>query len=139
MYTNNFPAAPAATIRSLAMVETKDSIDMWFNQVRAFLRAIPSYQKYMDLTWKAHAESPTRGFVDTRDATGNNISALTQSTQVEALIDLVLTYAPELDVSHIRSEATSLNFIYKFIREHYGVKRTGRQMMRQYFITTFVL
>ena len=73
MYPQAFHAAPAATIRSLSMIESKESIDTWFNQVKAFLRAIPAYQKYMDLTWTAHANNPTRGFTDTRDAGGNTV------------------------------------------------------------------
>ena len=127
-----FPAAPAGpTIRSLSTVETKESIDAWFNQTRAFIRAIPTYQKYMDMTWTSHAITTTRGF---EESTENSVKITPQakSTQVEALIDLLCTYAPELDVSHIREEAVSLNWIYNYIREHYGFKRTGRQMMSKF-------
>ena len=60
------------------------------------------------------------------------MTALVQSTQVEALIDLVCYNVPEVDINHIRAEATSLNWIYRYIREHYGVKRTGRQMMQKF-------
>ena len=56
------------------------------------------------------------------------------AVQVSALIDLLCSYAPELDNAHIRSEAVSLTWIYKYIREHYGVKRTGRQMMSKYSV-----
>ena len=41
-----FPAAPAATIRSLNTVETKETIDEWFNQTREFIRAVPSYSDH---------------------------------------------------------------------------------------------
>ena len=37
-----FPAAPAATIRSLNTVESKETTDEWFNQTREFIRAVPS-------------------------------------------------------------------------------------------------
>ena len=63
-----FPAAPAATIRSLNTVETKETIDAWFNQTRAFIRAIPAYAKYMDLTWTAHSQDETRGFSDAKNS-----------------------------------------------------------------------
>ena len=60
------------------------------------------------------------------------LTAQQQSDQVEGLIDLICSYAGgELDVHHIREEATSLRFIYLYTREHYGVKRTGRQMMQK--------
>ena len=126
-----FPAAPAATIRSLNSNETKETIDAWFNQTKAFIRAIPAYARYMDLTWSSHATSVTRGFQLINEGTVQ-LSPAVQSTQVEALIDLVCTYAPELDVSHIREEATSLRWIYNYIREHYGCRRTGRQMMQKF-------
>ena len=127
-----FPAAPAATIRSLNTVETKETIDAWFNQTRAFIRAIPAYAKYMDLTWTAHSQDETRGFSDAKNSAGQVVaSKQAQSTQVESLIDLMCTYAPELDVFHIRSEATSLQWIYSFIRDHYGCRRTGRQMLQK--------
>ena len=98
-----FPAAPAATIRSLNTVETKETIDAWFNQTRAFIRAIPSYSKYMDLTWTAHSQDEARGFSDAKNSAGQIVATKqSQSTQVESLIDLMCTYAPELDVFHIR-------------------------------------
>ena len=121
------------SIRILNNAETKDSIDAWFVQVKAFLRAIPVYAKYMDLVWTSHSASETRGFQNVVDD-NNTVTATaeTQSTQVGALIDLLCSYAPELDNAHIRSEAVSLLWIYNYIREHYGCKRTGRQMMSKF-------
>ena len=135
MYNQHFPTAPMTAIRILNTSETKDSIDAWFVQVKAFVRAIPVYGKFMDLVWTAHSQSETRGFQPVVDA-ANVVTATaeTQSTQVSALIDLLCSYAPELDNAHIRSEATSLTWIYKYIREHYGCKRTGRQMMSKYSV-----
>merc|ERR1711923_421290 len=96
------------------------------------IRAIPSYSKYMDLTWTAHSQNESRGFSDTKNAAGQIVATKeSQSTQVESLIDLMCTYAPELDIFHIRSEATSLQWIYSFIRDHYGCRRTGRQMLQK--------
>ena len=130
MYQHHFPSL---SIRTLNSAETKDTIQTWWNQVRAFARSIPTYQKYMDLVWTSHSLSPSRGFRPVNNADGSlAASPETQSTQVEALIDLICSYAPELDVSHIRSEADSLAWIYNYIREHYGCKRTGRQMMSKY-------
>ena len=37
-----------------------------------------------------------------------------------------------IDINHVRAEATSLLWIYNYVREHYGVKRTGRQMMQKF-------
>ena len=83
MFSQNqpFPAAPAATIRSLNMSETKETIDAWYNQTRAFIRAIPTYSKYMDLTWKAHSEDENRGFADARNSAG----AITHSAATHTL------------------------------------------------------
>ena len=77
-------------IRILNTSETKDSIDAWFVQVKAFVRAIPVYGKFMDLVWTAHSQSETRGFQPVVDA-ANVVTATaeTQSTQVSALIDLL--------------------------------------------------
>ena len=118
-------------IRCLNSKETKESIDFWYNQCRSLLRAVPSYQHYVDKTWTALALHATRGFVDKTEGGVVQLTAQTQNTQVEGLIDLVCSYCPELDVHHIREEATSLQFIYLFCREHYGFKRTGRQMMQK--------
>ena len=46
MNLQTFPAAPTATIRSLNTVETRETINEWFNQTRAFTRAIPSYSDH---------------------------------------------------------------------------------------------
>ena len=86
----------------------------------------------MDLTWTAHSQDEARGFSETRNSAGQIVATKqSQSTQVESLIDLMCTYAPELDVFHIRAEATSLQWIYSFIRDHYGCRRTGRQMLQK--------
>ena len=67
------------------------------------IRAIPVYQRYMDLTWTAHCADVNRGFADSQ--TDANLTKKVQSTQVEALIDLVCVNVPEIDINHIRSEA----------------------------------
>ena len=116
--------------RVLSNIETKESIDAWYNATKAMIRAIPVYQRYMDLTWTAHSSDVKRGFQDS--TTNASMTAQVQSTQVEALIDLVCVNVPEIDINHIRAEATGLEWIYRYIREHYGVKRTGRQMMQKF-------
>ena len=127
-FQNHFGTPQGA--RRLSNIETKESIDSWYNSTKAMIRAIPTYQRYMDLTWSAHSDDVNRGFQD--HETDATMTALVQSTQVEALIDLVCYNVPEVDINHIRAEATSLNWIYRYIREHYGVKRTGRQMMQKF-------
>ena len=72
--------------RALSNTETKESIDSWFNQQKAMIRAIPVYTRYMDLNWQSHASDQNRGFED--HETDANLTARVQSTQVEALIDL---------------------------------------------------
>ena len=116
--------------RAPSSVETKESIDAWFNSTKAMIRAIPVYTRYMDLNWQSHASDQDRGFED--HETDTNLTAQVQSTQVEALIDLCCTTVPEIDINHVRTEATSLMWIYNYVREHYGVKRTGRQMMQKF-------
>ena len=116
--------------RALSSVETKESIDTWFNSTKAMIRAIPVYTRYMDLNWQSHASDQNRGFEDHQ--TDANLTARVQSTQVEALIDLCCTTVPEIDINYVRAEATSLLWIYNYVREHYGVKRTGRQMMQKF-------
>ena len=79
------------------MSETKETIDSWYNQTGAFIRAIPTYSKYMDLTWTAHSSDENRGFADARNSAGQiTVSATAQSTQVEALIDLICTYVVKM-------------------------------------------
>ena len=124
------PGMMPGLTRTLTNHETKDSIDAWFNSTKAMIRTIPAYQRYMDLTWKAYSESVTRGFVNS--TTDANLTKEVQAVQVEALIDLICTTVPEVDLMHIRAEATSLQWIYQYVREHYGVKRTGRQMMQKF-------
>ena len=68
------PAAPAATIRTLGTVETKETIDQWFNACKAFIRTIASYAKYMDLKWTAHSEDQTRGFVEAKNSAGQVVA-----------------------------------------------------------------
>ena len=104
---------PGPSIRSLNTIETKESIDAWYNQTRAFVRAIPTYQRYMDLTWLSHAESQTRGFTDVRNANGAvTTTAATQSTQVEALLDLVHTESPKETCQN-----SSSTFLYQICDE----------------------
>ena len=134
MQRSNLPfSSPATVIRQLSCDESKDSINVWFNQVRAFLRVIPQYTSLMDLQWTAASGQANRGLTD---VTINNVvtTAATRSTQVEAMLDMVCSYAPELDPDHIRAEATSLKWVYDYIRNHYGVKRTGRGMLQKFDI-----
>ena len=53
-FHNHFGTPQGA--RRLSNIETKESIDSWYNSTKAMIRAIPTYQRYMDLTWKAHSE-----------------------------------------------------------------------------------
>ena len=68
-FSNPTYAAPAAAIRCLNSDETKESIDAWYNQCRAFCRAIPAYSRYIDLSWTSHGQSKTRGFADITEGT----------------------------------------------------------------------
>ena len=88
MYQQHFPTTPMTSIRILNNAETKDSIDAWFVQVKAFLRAIPVYAKYMDLVWTSHSASEPRGFQNVVD--DNN--TVTATAETALLICFVLTH-----------------------------------------------
>ena len=79
MYSEHFPSTPMTALRVLNSAETKDSIDAWFVQVKAFIRAIPVYGKFMDLEWTAHSQSETRDFRAIVD--NNNVVTATAETQ----------------------------------------------------------
>ena len=54
----------AMTFPKMGSDESKESIDAWLVKTKSFLRAVPDYKPYVDITWTAKKANTTRGFED---------------------------------------------------------------------------
>ena len=98
MFPSNQIQFTSALMPTLGQHEDKTSIDKWYTALRSNLRT-SSYKEFMDLQW-----SPTstinRGFTDTTE-NGKTTTALAKSNLVDAMLDQITGFAPELSPEHV--------------------------------------
>ena len=81
--------------------------------------------------WTPQSTDPNRGFKE--EKIGNKtISAEEQSTLVSDMLESIISFMPEIAPSAVIPKATSLEWVYNLLREHYGCARTGRDMMHKF-------
>ena len=126
----------ALQLPKLESDETKESVDAWLIKTKSFLRAVPEYKPYVDITWTAKKSCPKRGFTDgpavgTPPTVPVADQAVTKSAVVDAMLDLIAAHCKELVVTTINRNATSINSIHQMARKHYGHERTAMQMIQK--------
>ena len=118
------------SLRTLGSHEEKLEIDKWWNQMKCHLRNT-QFKDVMLLKWQPQSTNPNRGFRE--EKVGNKtITAAERSTLVSDMLEQIIGFIPEVAPSAIIPKATSLEWVYDFLREHYGCARTGRDMMNKF-------
>ena len=82
-----------------------ESIESWYNQVTCMARATRAWKDYLVKQWTAEFQDKMRGFKDVAaNGTKPALTAAEQSSEVESLLTVVRTYAPQLDSVKVKSE-----------------------------------
>ena len=81
-------------------------------------------------TWTAKDSDENRGFTD-QTTTGSK-SANEMSTLVGDMLETILTLVPEITQTAVLGKATSLQWMYDYLRKHYGCERTGSDMPNRF-------
>ena len=76
----------------------------------------------MRKTWEPLSTHKNRGF-KTEKVGDKTITAEEKSTQVGDMLESLASFMPEIAASAIIPKATSLNWVYEFLKEHYGYAR----------------
>ena len=126
-FTNQMTCVSLRTLRSH---EEKFEIDKWWGQMKCHLRNT-QFKDVMLLQWTAQSTDLNRGFKD-ETVGGKTITGEARSNLVGDMLEQIAGFMPEIAQSAIVPKATSLKWVYDFLREHYGCARTGRDMMLKY-------
>ena len=89
------------------------------------------YKELMPKTWTARNESETRGLPEQTIGSKPH-SAAEVSTLVGDMLETILSFVPEVTLSEVLGKATSLQWVYDYLRKHYGCERTGSDMMNRF-------
>ena len=89
------------------------------------------FKDMMHKTWKPLSTHDNRGFKNEKVGE-KTITAEEKSTLVGDMLETLASFMPEIAESAIIPKATSLKWVYDFLREHYRCARTGKDMMLKY-------
>ena len=125
--SNNLTITP---LRPLGSHETKNDLDVWWAKCKVHLKN-SNYKELMVLTWTAQEISPTRG-LEKMTINGKEHTAEQASILVGDMLEAIISAVPEVTLSDVTSGATSLQWVYDFLRYHYGCERTGMDMLLRF-------
>ena len=126
-FTNQLTVTP---IRILGRDESKNDLDVWWAKVKIHLKN-SIYKELMAKTWTARDDSETRGLPEQTIGSKPH-SAAEVSTLVGDMLETILSFVPEVTLSEVLGKATSLQWVYDYLRKHYGCERTGSDMMNRF-------
>ena len=126
-FTNQLTVTP---IRILGRDESKNDLDVWWAKVKIHLKG-SIYKELMPKTWTAKNESETRGLPDQTIGSKPH-SGAEVCTLVGDMLETILTLVPEITQTAVLGKATSLQWIYDYLRKHYGCERTGSDMLNRF-------
>ena len=113
--SNNLQVVPVTTLNSN---EEREDLDKWYGVLKAQLKT-SRYKDYMYKTWSAKNTDSNRGFTDTEE-NGKKISASEQSEIVQDMLETITGYMPHIPPSPIINNATSLTWVYEYLKSHFG-------------------
>ena len=117
-------------LRTLGSHEEKLELDKWWNQMKCHLRKT-QFKNVMLKKWEPQSTDPNRGFTE-EIINNKTITAEERSTLVSDMLEQIISFMPEIAPSAVIPKATSLEWVYDLLREHYGCARTGRDMMHKF-------
>ena len=94
----------AMVLPKLKADETLESIEAWKVQTKSYLRAMPAFQPYVDITWTAKKENSSRGFVDGTAVGDPPVvppaeQAATKNSTIDHMMDMIASNTPEIPAS----------------------------------------
>ena len=119
-------------IRILGRDESKNTLDVWWAKVKVHLKA-SDYKDLMVKTWTAYDVSETRGCT-AQTICGKPHTAEEMSILIGDMLETIMSSVPEVTLSDVTSKATSLQWVYDFLRHHYGCERTGCDILTRFDI-----
>ena len=127
--SNTLQVVPVTMLNSH---EEKEDLAKWYGVLKAQLKT-SRYKDYMYKTWSAKNTDANRGFTDTEE-NGKKVSASEQSEIVQDMLETITGYIPHMPPSPIINNATSLVWIYDYLKTRFGYERSSADLMRK-FIT----
>ena len=124
--SNTLQVVPVTTLNSH---EEREDLDKWYGVLKAQLKT-SRYKHYMYKTWSAKNDDPNRGFTDVEE-NGKKVSASEQSEIVQDLLETITGYIPHMTPSPIINNATSLTWVYEYLKTHFGYERSSADLMRK--------
>ena len=125
--TNQLTVTP---LRILGRDESKNDLDVWWAKVKIHLKST-IYKDLMPKTWTAKNEAENRGLQE-ETIGSKTYKADEMSVLVGDMLETVLSFVPEVTQSEVLGRATSLQWLYDYLRKHYGCERTGSDMMNRF-------
>ena len=117
-------------LRILGRDESRNDLDVWWAKVKIHLKGT-IYKDLMAKTWSAKNTTENRGFtaqtIGTKTYKADELSVLAGD-----MLETVLSFVPEVTLSEVLGRATSLQWLYDYLRKHYGCERTGSDMMNRF-------
>ena len=90
------------------------------------------YKDVMVKTWTAKDNNENRGFVGQTTLGSKAYTPNEASTLVGDMLETILTLVPEVTQTAVLGKATSLQWMYDYLRKHYGCERTGSDMLSRF-------
>ena len=103
-------------IRILGRDEPKNDLAVWWAKVKIPLKA-SNYKDLMVKTWTAQEDSETRGCTQ-QTINGKSHTAKEMSVLIGDMLEAIISSVPEVTLSDVTSKATSLQWVYDFLRHH---------------------
>ena len=104
---------------------------MWWTKVKIHLKST-IYKDVMVKTWTAKDSDENRGFTEQTTIGSKAYTANEMSTLVGDMLETILTLVPEITQTAVLGKATSLQWMYDYLRKHYGCERTGSDMLNRF-------
>ena len=127
--SNTLQVVPVTMLNSH---KEREDLAKWYGVLKAQLKT-SRYKDYMFKTWSAKNTNANRGFSDTEE-NGKKVSASEHSEIVQDMLETITGYIPHIPPSPIINNATSLVWIYDYLKTHFVYERSSADLMRK-FIT----
>ena len=127
MLNNQMTVVPLRTLRGH---EGKEDLAAWWNLMKCQMKNT-QFKDVMYKTWLAKNADANRGFTEYKQG-DKTITAEEQSAQVQDMLETITSYIPDIAASSIIPNAKSLDWVYEFLKEHYGYARSRKDLMLKF-------
>ena len=125
---NKTPVAPKQ--RELTRVESITSFNAWRDNFLYVLATNKNFERFLtpNASWGRFSSTDlNRGFTD--DTGENAVTKEEKVKQLNLFLGQIANYAPVISRNQITKNSTSLNDIWKKLKEHYGIQTSGAKFI----------